>query len=131
MSRPPPLVKALPNPPPDNAAELATSHTLRDYPRVALRRSAMVVISEGATCPATTLDIGKGGLSMITDKPIAPGTRCKIALEWPADEGVTHMLELPARTVYSSYLAPKRFRVGVAFSKIEPEALALLQDLMG
>lgn len=72
----------------------------------------MIQIFGGNERRGTTMDLSAEGLSLSTDRPIAPGSRCTLFLR-PTPEDV--WLKLEVKAVYSSYTAPGDFRIGVVF----------------
>lgn len=84
----------------------------RLQPRNALRWPVTILVSGGNERRGTTVDLSAEGLSLSTDRPITPGSRCTLLLRpGPDKEG----LKLEVKAVYSSYTAPGDFRIGMAF----------------
>jgi hypothetical protein len=90
----------------------------RNAVRMPLRVPATVELPGGATRDASTLDIGAGGLSLLSPKPISPGTRCTVRVELPLPAG-PKSLALPARSVHSSYTGPAEFRIGMTLGPLD------------
>ncbi len=84
----------------------------RLQPRNALRWVVTIRIAGGSERQGVTVDLSAEGLSLSTDRPITPGSRCTLLLQPAADEEV---LVLEVKSVYSSYTAPGDFRIGMAF----------------
>lgn len=84
----------------------------RLQPRNALRWPVMIQVHGGNERHGMTMDLSAEGLSLSTDRPIAPGSRCTLLLRPTPDEG---WLQLQVKAVYSSYTAPGDFRIGMAF----------------
>lgn len=66
-------------------------------------------------------DLSRDGLSVMTSKPIAPGTRCTISFELPLADQASARLTVHAKTVYSSYTGADAFRVGMTFTELDGE----------
>lgn len=88
------------------------SPSRRLQPRSVLRWPVSIQIIGGVERQGITLDLSIEGLSLSTDRPIAPGSRCVLRLNPGADQA---RLELEVKAVYSSYNAPGDFRIGVVF----------------
>lgn len=85
-----------------------------------------IQILGGPERQGTTLDLSIEGLSLSTDRPIGPGSRCVLTLR-PTPEQPPLALEVKA--VYSSYCAPGDFRIGVVFLPQAAEARERLRAL--
>jgi hypothetical protein len=94
--------------------------------RAPLRCAAHIELSGGATREAALLDIGLQGLSLVTARPIAPGTRCILRFELPQGDAGQAMA-LPARVVHSSYTGPATFRIGLVFGTLEASQAAAIE----
>ncbi len=128
MSSTPPLVKS----PPDTVSGQAAVPGRRTRSRHALECPVQLTMADGGTRQAVTQDISRAGLSLITDRPIAPGNRCTLALQMPhpAPQGAPGTpLTLAAKAVYSSYVAPRQFRIGLVFTQPDPAIDTLLAPL--
>ena len=134
MSSTPPLVK----PPPDTASDQGAAPGRRTRSRHALECAVQLTMADGSTRQAITQDISRAGLSLITDRPIAPGKRCILTLQLPhaapgapdqPDMPTPPALALAAKTVYSSYVAPRQFRIGLVFTQPDPALDTLLAPL--
>jgi hypothetical protein len=84
----------------------------RLQPRNALRWPVTIQIAGGSERQGVTVDLSAEGLSLSTDRPITPGSRCTLLL-WPTPD--EDALRLEVKAVYSSYTAPGDFRIGMAF----------------
>ena len=103
-------------PPPDRNRRAA--------PRKMLRQPATVVYG-GASRPVRTWDLGRDGMCLLSPKPIAPGTRCRVTFEVPLVDGsvgVTAALKV----VYSSYAAAEEFKIGTVFTDIGEDVALVL-----
>lgn len=89
-------------------------HTRRPYPR-----EVILVLADGSGRPATVVDLARDGLSLQTDRPLAPGSRGHLSLPLETPQGDLPV-DVQFKSVYSSYSAPGRFRVGLVF--LNPDA---------
>lgn len=100
----------------------------RQQPRNSLRVPVSIAIAGGPERSGTTVDLSRDGLSLTTDRPITPGSRCTLRL---ASDGVVDSLRVEVKSVYSSYAAPGDFRIGMVFTDPAHEAHAQLRALLG
>lgn len=84
----------------------------RLQPRNSLRWPVTIQVIGGAERQGMTMDLSPEGLSLSTDRPISPGSRCTLRLQLP--QGAEPLL-LEVKAVYSSYAAPGDFRIGMVF----------------
>jgi hypothetical protein len=96
----------------------------RASPRKAIRRSARVLVGDVAR-DVQTWDLGRDGMCLISTRPIAPGTRCRIVFELPLG-GESVAVSAAARVVYSSYSAAGEFKIGALFLDLDDDAAAAL-----
>jgi hypothetical protein len=89
--------------------------------RVALRQSCTLTPIGQPPRQATTFDVGADGLSLIAMRPVSPGTRCRVDFSLPGAIGAR--IEASAKVVYSSFVGPDGFRIGLVFVDL-PEAAA-------
>jgi hypothetical protein len=87
----------------------------RVYARKVLRAAASVQLPGGPR-DVRTWDVGVDGMSLVSPKPISPGTKCTVTLELP-DSG---RVSVPAKTVYCSLMGAEGFKVGLVF--VGPDA---------
>ena len=88
----------------------------RLYARKVLRAAARVQLPTGPR-EVRTWDVGIDGMSLVSPKPISPGTKCTVTLELPGSGPVS----VPAKTVYCSLLGAEGFKVGLVFTNPDPE----------
>lgn len=96
----------------------------RATPRKALRQPASVVYGD-TTRAVRTWDLGRDGLCLLSAKPIAPGTRCRITFDVPVD-GEPVSVTAAAKVVYSSYSAAGEFKIGAVFTDLGEELALVL-----
>lgn len=89
----------------------------RASPRVAIRRPATVTIGD-VRRDVQTWDLGREGMCLIAQRPITPGTRCRIAFELPTGSELL-AVSATAKIVYSSYSAAGEFRIGAVFLALD------------
>lgn len=117
------------NQPPDQTQASGAEGSRRVDTRIAIRRPIVLTMADGSSRPGTTQDISQRGASLTTDKPIPPGSKCQLVVECSAAEG-PRTVEIAAKAVYSSYSAPKVFRIGLVFTEGEARATAVIHELM-
>jgi len=97
----------------------------RIVPRKAVRQTASLVVGD-ATREVQTWDLGRDGMCLLSPRPIAPGTRCKVTFEVPLATGPMS-LAAGLKIVYSSYSASGEFKIGAVFTDLD-EGVA---DILG
>ncbi len=96
----------------------------RAAPRKALRQAASVVYGD-ATRVVQTWDLGRDGMCLLSARPIAPGTRCKVTFDVPVD-GELINVTAAAKVVYSSYSAAGEFKIGAVFTDLGDDVALVL-----
>ena len=104
------------------------SSSRRLQPRNALRCAVTIMLADGGQRRGTTVDLSNDGLSLSTDKPIAPGSRCVLVLQ---AIDAKQVLRIDAKAVYSSYAAPGDFRIGMVLAGYDPQQRERLRVLAG
>lgn len=99
----------------------------RLQPRNALRWAVTIHIAGSPERQGSTVDLSPEGLSLATDRPISPGTRCLLRIQPPQGAAV---LELAVKAVYSSYSGPGDFRIGLVFLSQDPQGPERLRTLV-
>src|SRR5580765_3593120 len=97
----------------------------RVVPRKALRQTATLVLGD-ATREVQTWDLGRDGMCLLSPRPIAPGTRCKVTFDVPLASGPMR-LTAGLKVVYSSYSASGEFKIGAVFTDLD----AGVADILG
>lgn len=95
----------------------------RAAPRKVIRRAATVVIGD-VSKEVQTWDLGRDGMCLLAARPIAPGTRCKVAFDIPLG-GELIAVRASLKVVYSSYSAAGEFKIGAVFLDLD-EAVATI-----
>lgn len=123
----PPLAKV----PHRNATDLSSAPSRRQRSRLATQWPLTVELA-GASAgeQLTTLDVSRTGLSFVAERPVTPGSKCQVTLQVPMPEGPV-MLTAACKSVYSSYIGPRRFRIGLVFTQLDEAGQFLLRQLAG
>jgi hypothetical protein len=103
---------------------LPRAHNRRASPRKVIRRAATIVVGESAK-EVQTWDLGRDGMCLLSARPIAPGTRCRISFEIPLDGDVV-AVNATAKVVYSSYSAAGEFKIGAVFLDLAEDVATTL-----
>jgi hypothetical protein len=98
--------------------------------RKVLRRPATVTLPGGIERVVRTWDVGLDGMSLLSPKPIPPGTRCTVAVELP-DGDTWRAVQLPVKTVYCSLMGAEGVKVGMVFGALDPDTERLIQHFVG
>ena len=97
--------------------------------RKVLRRPAIVLLPGGLERAVRTWDVGVDGMSLVSAKPIPPGTRCTVRMELPEGEAV-RLLDVPVKTVYCSLMGPEGVKVGMVFGALDADTERAIQRFM-
>ena len=103
-----------------------TTPNRRANARKVLRTIATVALPGAPAREVRTWDLGLDGMSLVSPKPIPPGTRCTVTLTLPGDT----TLSVPAKTIYCSLLGPEGVKVGVIFTGIDEQAERAIRDFV-
>jgi len=98
----------------------------RVVPRKAVRQAATLVIGD-ATRQVQTWDLGRDGMCLLSPRPIAPGTRCKVTFDLPLATGPMR-LAAGLKVVYSSYSASGDFKIGAVFTDLDEGVAIILAE---
>jgi PilZ domain-containing protein len=96
----------------------------RATPRRAIRAEASVLYGDTSR-RVQTWDLGRDGMCLVSDRPIAPGTRCKVTFDVPLG-GETVNVTAAAKIVYSSYSAAGEFKIGAVFTGLAEDVALVL-----
>jgi hypothetical protein len=97
----------------------------RLYARKVLRRAATVALPGGAERDVKTWDLGADGMSILSPKPIPPGTRCRLSFELPQGDKSTPV-SVPGKVVYCSFSGADGFKVGISFVDMDADSVAAI-----
>lgn len=101
----------------------------RGAARKALRCAATVQLPREGARDVTLLDLSLEGLSVMSARPIAPGTRCTTHFALPLAAGAA-TLALSTRVVYSSYTGAQAFKVGMVLTPPDADTEAAIARFM-
>lgn len=93
----------------------------RIHPRKVLRASAKVTLPGQPPRDSKTWDLGIDGMSLMTPKPIAPGTKCEVTFELPVG-GKIRAITAAVKVLYCSFSGPDGFKVGTAFGDLDDDS---------
>jgi hypothetical protein len=74
-----------------------------------------------------TWDLGTDGMCLLTQKPIPPGSRCKVTFDIPLPERTT-TVTVHVKVVYSSYAGPNEFKVGAIFTDLDQDVVNTIKE---
>lgn len=94
----------------------------RIHPRKVLRAPATVLVPGQPPRESRTWDLGRDGMSLMTSRPIAPGTRCEVSFELPVG-GKVCPVTASVKVLYCSFSGPDGFKVGTVFGDLDDEIL--------
>ncbi len=102
----------------------------RRHTRIAVRCPLTLTPAGGGERTGTTLDLSLEGLSLATDLPMPPGSRYRVDIAALPCRSGPRPLRVDAKAVYSSYLGPGSFRVGMVFINPDDESASVLTDFV-
>ena len=70
-------------------------------------------------------DLGTDGASLLSARPIPQGSVLELRLELPGT-GAPSSVTATARVVYSSYLGPGEFKIGLMFTQLDAASKAAI-----
>jgi hypothetical protein len=97
--------------------------------RTALRSPATVMLPGGQARDVRMWDLAHDGASLLSQRPIPQGSTLELRLELPV-AGAPATIVASGRVVYSSYLAPGEFKIGVVFTRIDDDGAAAISAFM-
>ena len=93
----------------------------RIHPRKVLRAAVTVTVPGQAPREGRTWDLGIDGMSIMSPRPIPPGTRCEVSFELPVG-GKVLPVTAAVKVLYCSFSGPDGFKVGTAFGELDDES---------
>jgi hypothetical protein len=93
--------------------------------RTALRSPATVVLAGGVSREVRMWDLATDGASLLSARPIPQGSVLELRLDL-AGAGTTTSVAAAARVVYSSYLGPGEFKIGLVFTQLDAASTAAI-----
>ncbi|HJV64009.1 MAG TPA: PilZ domain-containing protein [Albitalea sp.] len=94
----------------------------RIHPRKVLRGPATIVLPGQPPRDGRTWDVGLDGMSVMSPRPIPPGTRCEVSFDVPSGGKSMHVTA-QVKVLYCSYCGPDGFKVGTAFGDLDEVSL--------
>ena len=103
-------------------------HNRRAGRRRVLRQPGTLTLQPGQQAPRPVIvwDLGLDGMSVLSPRPVPPGSRCELRFDVVMG-GQSTPVQAAAKTVYSSYVGTEGFRIGVVFTQLADEAAALIE----
>jgi hypothetical protein len=99
----------------------------RSARRRVLRQPATLTLLPGNVSRSVTLwDLGLDGLSVLSPRPVPPGSRCELQFDLTAG-GQSQQVNAAGKTVYSSYVGAEGFRIGLVFTRLPDDAAVLIE----
>jgi len=103
----------------------------RAHDRHPFRTSAVLVLPDGRSVQARTLDIGKGGAGVVTDINAPIDIELTLRMSLPARPAGSALFEARATVVNCSLAGSEGgFRIGLQFGTLQPSALAALKGVL-
>jgi hypothetical protein len=99
--------------------------------RCALRQPCSLVLADGTRFDTDTYDLAVEGIALLAERPIAPGSVCVVTFVVPRPGGGFGTVESKVKTLYSSFLAARQFRIGARFVELPDGALADIERFVG
>jgi hypothetical protein len=96
--------------------------------RRVLRQPATLTVLPGkGSRPVTVWDLGLDGMSVLSPKPVAPGSRCELQFELVQGSRSTPV-QVSGKTVYSSFVGDQGFRIGLVFTQLADATAAQIEQ---
>ena len=108
---------------------MTTLSNRRVSARKVLRRPATVTLPGGVERVVRTWDVGLDGMSLVSPKPIPPGTRCTVTLELP-DGDTSRIVQVPVKTVYCSLMGAEGVKVVMVFAALEADTERVIRQFV-
>ncbi|TMH30978.1 MAG: PilZ domain-containing protein [Betaproteobacteria bacterium] len=99
----------------------------RVTPRKVLRRAAIVTPPDGVERSVSTWDLGLDGMSVLSSRPISPGTKCMVRFEVPL-RGSAVDVSAQVKSVYCSFMGADGFKVGMVFIHLDASSATAISD---
>ena len=107
----------------------AISGSRRRGQRTALRLACTAVLPGDVQRSVVSCDLGAEGLSFLSAVPMAPGTRCRLSFDLP--QGASSVtVRAQVKTLYSSFVASRSFRIGAVFTELDAASATALRDYL-
>jgi hypothetical protein len=102
----------------------------RIHPRKVLRAAATVKLPGQPSREGRTWDLGLDGMSLMSSKPIPPGTKCEVSFELPLG-GNGRRVTVPVKVLYCSFCGDDGFKIGTAFGELDDVSRAAVNEFAG
>jgi hypothetical protein len=97
-----------------------------------LRQPAVLIVSPGQVSRDVVVwDLGLDGMSVLSPKPVPPGSRCEVRFELPQGGVPAMPVKAAVKTVYSSFVGRDGFRIGLVFTQLPDDMAALIDQFAG
>lgn len=93
----------------------------RIHPRKVLRAPAKVTLPGQPPRDGKTWDLGVDGMSLMSPRPIAPGTKCEVSFEVPVG-GKVCPVTAAVKVLYCSFSGTDGFKVGTEFGDLDDDS---------
>lgn len=93
----------------------------RGHSRLRYLRPATLSLPGSGERHGVILDLALDGLSLQVDRPLSPGSRGSLVLTLDVPGAPTATRPVQFKSLYSSYIGPGQFRVGLVFLNEDPE----------
>lgn len=110
---------------------VAVTPSRRATRRTGLKGAAAMLLPGNVVRDAQLFDLSSDGLSVMSARPIAPGSRCTVSFELPFADHRPGKVSVTAKAVYSSYTGAAGFKVGLLFSGVDAATMQLLDEFLG
>lgn len=96
--------------------------------RRVLRQPATLTLLPGNVArPVTVWDLGLDGMSVLSPRPVPPGSRCEVRFDL-VQGGQSSAVQCAGKTVYSSFIGAEGFRIGLVFAQLDADMAALIEQ---
>lgn len=109
-------------------APIQTDNERRLAERKLLGIRVLVALPGRPEIEVRSIDIGMGGMGVVSELNLAPGTPCNLAFSLPQPDGSSHKAQVAGTIAYSTYSSKRNgFVKGVRFMGISAALLAALE----
>jgi hypothetical protein len=99
----------------------------RIHPRKVLRAQATVTVPGQPPRDGKTWDLGLDGMSLMSAKPIPPGTRCHVSFDLPVG-GKPRPITAAVKVLYCSFTGDEGFKVGTSFGDLDDDSREAVKE---
>lgn len=105
------------------------SHEARRFSRKAVVVPARLLLSDAQPEEVATVDISEAGVGILAMSALEAGANCVVALDLQAD-GVRRRINAWGEVVYSTRVAPDRYRSGIRFTDMDSYSRLCIRKLL-